>query len=394
MMAMFDMECRGTGRREGDLVRKMDSRLRERYSRQILFADIGETGQERLSASSAALVGCGALGTALANLLVRAGLGKLRIVDRDFVEESNLQRQTLFEEADAREALPKAVAAERRLIAVNSEAKIEGVVADLTSANVHDLLGNFPLLLDGTDNFETRLLINDYAVSRSVPWVYAAVVGSYGVTMTVRPGETACLACLAEPGGIPFNSTEDSSELDDAAETPEMRLDGVIHENVAAGSELTCDTAGVLGAAAGAIACMEATAAIKLLLGKFKARDDRLVSYDVWSGHFQAIRVARRPDCRACGRREFRYLQGEAQPHLTMCGRDSVQIHEMRRRLDLSSLGRTLAAGGHEVRHNEFLLRFRVPPCELTVFADGRAIVKGTRDPAVARSLYARYIGS
>ncbi len=373
----------------------MDSRLRERYSRQILFADIGETGQERLSASSAVLVGCGALGTALANLLVRAGLGKLRIVDRDFVEASNLQRQTLFEEADAREALPKAVAAERRLIAVNSEAKIEGIVADLSSANVHDLLGNFPLLLDGTDNFETRLLINDYAVSRSVPWVYAAVVGSYGVTMTVRPGETACLACLAETGGMPPGEIPfDSSELNDAAEAPEMSLNGVSHENEGGGSEPTCDTAGVLGAAAGAIACMQVTAAIKLLLGKFKARDDRLVSYDVWSGHFQAIRVARRPDCRACGRREFRYLQGEAQPHLTMCGRDSVQIHEMRRRLDLSSLGRTLAAGGHEVRHNEFLLRFRVPPCELTVFADGRAIVKGTRDPAVARSLYARYIGS
>jgi adenylyltransferase/sulfurtransferase len=368
----------------------MDSRLRERYSRQILFADIGETGQERLSASSAVLVGCGALGTALANLLVRAGLGKLRIVDRDFVEASNLQRQTLFEEADARESLPKAVAAERRLIAVNSEAKIEGVVADVTSANVHDLLGNFPLVLDGTDNFETRLLINDYAVSRNVPWVYAAVVGSYGVTMTVRPGETACLACLAEPTGIPL----DSSALDDAAKTPGMRLDGANNEGVGAVSEPTCDTAGVLGAAAGAIACMEATAAIKLLLGKFSTRDDRLVSYDVWSGHFQAIHVARRSDCRACGRREFRYLQGEAQPHLTMCGRDSVQIHERRRRLDLSSLGRTLAAGGHEVRHNEFLLRFRVPPCELTVFADGRAIVKGTRDPAVARSLYARYIGS
>src|SRR5579862_4095076 len=216
----------------------MDANLRDRYSRQILFAEIGETGQERLSASSAVLVGCGALGTAVANLLVRAGLGKLRIVDRDFVEASNLQRQTLFEEADAREALPKAVAAERRLIAFNSEAKIEGIVADLTSANVHDLLCNFPLLLDGTDNFETRLLINDFAVSRSVSWVYAAVVGSYGVTMTVRPGETACLACLAEPGG-PF----DGSEFDDTAEIPETRLDGVSRENVAGGTEPTCDTA-------------------------------------------------------------------------------------------------------------------------------------------------------
>jgi adenylyltransferase/sulfurtransferase len=371
----------------------MDSKLQERYSRQILFAGIGETGQERLCASSAVLVGCGALGTALANLLVRAGLGNLRIVDRDFVEASNLQRQTLFEEADAREALPKAVASERRLAAINSDARIEGVVADVTPANVHGVLGGFPLFLDGTDNFETRQLINDYAVSHAIPWIYTAVVASYGVTMAVRPGETACLACLAEPGGLPFGS-----ESDDPTGDPEMRLDGANHGNFATDgateSEPTCDTAGVLGAAAGAIACMAATAAIKLLIGKFGTRDDRLVSYDVWGGHFQAVRVARRPDCRACGRREFRYLDGEAQPHLTMCGRDSVQIHERRRRLDLSSLGRSLAAGGHEVRHNEFLLRFRVPPCEITVFADGRAIVKGTRDPAVARSLYARYIGS
>src|SRR5579862_2878463 len=180
----------------------MDPQQRERYSRQVLFAEIGEQGQERLCNSSAVLVGCGALGTALANLLIRAGLGRLRIVDRDFVEPSNLQRQTLFEESDAAQALPKAVAAERRLRAINSAAKIEGVVADLSPANSEELLGGFPILLDGTDNFETRLLVNDFAVSRSIPWVYAAVVASYGVTMAIRPGETACLACLAEsPSG-------------------------------------------------------------------------------------------------------------------------------------------------------------------------------------------------
>src|SRR5579862_8975737 len=350
----------------------MDANLRDRYSRQILFAEIGEPGQERLASSAAALVGCGALGTALSNLLVRAGLGRLRLVDRDFVESSNLQRQTLFEEADAREALPKAVAAERRLHAVNKDVQIEGLVADLTPANIAELLGGFPLLLDGTDNFETRLLVNDYAVKNGLPWVYSAVVASYGVTMVVRPGETACLACL--------------TETDRVGATPP--------ENGGATLEPTCDTVGVLGPAAGVVASLAAASALKLLLGKFREADDRLVSCDVWTSRFQSIRVARRPDCRACGRREFPYLEGAAQPHLTLCGRDSVQIHERGRALDLATLGRRLAAGGSEARYNDFLLRFRVSPYEITVFADGRAIVKGTRDPAVARSLYARYIGA
>ena len=207
-------------------ITNMDTTLRERYSRQILFAEIGEQGQERLCGSSVVIAGCGALGTALANLLVRAGVGRLRIVDRDFVEASNLQRQTLFEEEDAREALPKAVAAERRLKAINADVRVEGIVADLTPGNAEELLGGFPLLLDGTDNFETRLLLNDYAVKHGTPWVYAAVVSSYGVTMTIRPDVTACLACLMEAG-----DTNVTAE----AERPEP----------------TCDTVGVLGAAAG-----------------------------------------------------------------------------------------------------------------------------------------------
>jgi molybdopterin/thiamine biosynthesis adenylyltransferase len=341
----------------------MDPKLYEKYSRQILFAEIGEAGQQRLLESRAVLVGCGALGTALANLLVRAGVGHLRIIDRDFVEPSNLQRQTLFEEADARDALPKAVAAERRLRATNSGVQVEGVVADLSPANAEELLGGFALLLDGTDNFETRFLLNDAAVKLSVPWIYAAVVGSYGLTMTILPGETACLACLLESGA---------------------------HQ----GAEETCDTVGVLGAAAGVIASIEAAEAIKLLGGKRQALHRRLISFDVWSGRFQAVSVARNADCRVCARREFRHLEGEAQPHLTMCGRDSVQIHERGRRLDLAVLRSRLQPAVAEVRNNDFLLRFRVPPYEMTVFADGRAIIKGTQDPTVARSLYARYIGS
>jgi molybdopterin/thiamine biosynthesis adenylyltransferase len=345
----------------------MDPKSYERYSRQILFSEIGEAGQERLLQSSAVMVGCGALGTALANLLVRAGVGKLRIVDRDFVEPSNLQLQTLFEESDAQEALPKAVAAERRLRAINSGVSVEGIVADLSPKNAAELLRGFPLILDGTDNFETRFLLNDIAIHFNVPWIYAAVVASYGVTMTVRPGQTACLACALE------------TESGNSSQTT--------------GSEDTCDTVGVLGAAAGVIASIEAAEAIKLLTGKSAEAGGRLTSYDVWSRKFQSVRVARNPECRACARREFRYLEGEAQPHLTMCGRDSVQIHERRRELDLAALGKRIAPTVAEVRENGFLLRFRVPPYEMTVFADGRAIIKGTRDTSVARSLYARYIG-
>lgn len=346
----------------------MDPRVYERYSRQILFREVGEAGQLHLLNSSAVIVGCGALGTVLANLLVRAGIGKLRIVDRDFVEPSNLQRQTLFEESDANEALPKAVAAERRLRAINSGVSVEGIVADLGPKNAEELLGGFPLILDGTDNFETRFLLNDIAIHLNVPWIYAAVVGSYGVTLTVLPGKTACLACALESeSGNGSHSTS---------------------------SEDTCDTVGVLGAAAGMIASIEAAEAIKLLAGKSESAGGRLVSFDVWSGKFQSVGVARNPDCLACVRRDFRYLEGEAQPHLTMCGRDSVQIHERRRQLDLAALGKRIAPTVAEVRENGFLLRFRVPPYEMTVFADGRAIIKGTREPSVARSLYARYIGT
>ncbi len=343
----------------------MDPKTQEKYSRQILFAELGETGQQRLLDGRAVLVGCGALGTAVANLLVRAGVGALRIIDRDFVEASNLQRQTLFEESDARDALPKSIAAERRLRAINSDVRTEGIVADLGPDNAEELLRGFPLILDGTDNFDTRFLVNDTAVKLGVPWIYAAAVSSYGVTMTVLPGETACLACLLEAQGA-----------------------------AAAGVEETCDTVGVLGAVAVAIAAIESAEAIKLLTGNAEALHRRLVAFDVWSGRYQAIRVARNPGCRACGRREFRYLEGEAQPHLTLCGRESVQIHERRRQLDLAALDRRLRPAVAEVRHNDFLLRFRVPPYELTVFADGRAIIKGTRDPSVARSLYARYIGA
>ena len=338
--------------------------LREKYSRQILFAGMGEEGQRRLSQASAIIVGCGAIGAASANLLARAGLGRLCIVDRDFVEPSNLQRQTLFDEADAREALPKAVAAERNLRSINSSVSVAGIVSDLTPKTAAELLTGFDLILDGTDNFETRFLVNDFAVQHGKPWIYAAAVASYGATLTIRPGITPCLACLLESGGA------------------------------AQGLEETCDTIGVLGPIVNLIASLEAAEAMKLLAGREEALHGRLLSCDVWTGRFQSIHVARNPDCRACVRREFTYLEGEAQPHITMCGRDSVQIHERSRVLDLAVLRTRLTSTASDVRQNDFLIRFRIPPYEMTVFADGRAILKGSQDPAVARSLYAQYIGS
>jgi adenylyltransferase/sulfurtransferase len=338
--------------------------LQEKYSRQMLFAGIGPEGQQRLLGSRVAIVGCGAIGAAAANLLVRAGVGYTRIIDRDFVEPSNLQRQTLFDESDALNVLPKAVAAERKLRSINSSVAVEGIVADLSPRNAEALLGGVDLLLDGTDNFETRFLINDVSVKSSRPWIYAAGVASYGLTMTIRPAATACLACLLESA------------------------------HAAQGLDETCDTIGVLGPIINLIASLEVAEALKLLAGHPEALHGRLLSCNVWTGRMQSIGVARNLECRACARRDFTYLEGEAQPRITLCGRDSVQIHERARALDLGVLGLRLKPLVDDVRQNDFLVRFRIAPYEMTVFADGRAILKGTKDPAVARSLYARYIGA
>lgn len=329
----------------------------------MLFAGIGEAGQRRLAAARVAIVGCGALGSAQASALVRAGVGHVRIVDRDFVEESNLQRQMLFDEADAREALPKAVAAEKKLRAINSSVEIRGIVADLTPENAEELLAGVELILDGTDNFETRNLINDIAVKSARPWIYGAVVGSYGVAMAIVPGRTACLTCLLE----------------------DRREAGVVE---------TCDTAGVISPAANWVAAFQVSQALQFLVGSWALEDARLVRADLWRNEFHSSPAPPpRADCRTCARREFVHLAGESRPQITLCGRNSVQIHERGRRLDLDALCQRLAAHG-EVRNNPYLLRLRLPEHELTLFADGRAIIRGTTDPALARSIYARYVGS
>jgi molybdopterin-synthase adenylyltransferase len=339
----------------------MNAGERERYSRQILFPGIGEAGQEALLRSHAVIVGCGALGSFHAAALARAGCGRMTIVDRDYIEPSNLHRQWLFEEADAAEGLPKAAAAQRRIAAINSSIRVRGVVADLTASNAEELLGEAGVILDGTDNFDTRYLINDFAVSRGIPWIYGAAVGSYGLTMPVIPPRTACLRCVypTPPGG----------------------------------AQPTCETAGVLNAIVSAVASLQVADALKVLCGHADQVQARITTMDVWNGGIRQIAAPPRDaDCPTCGRGEFPYLEESSRPAATLCGRNAVQINERRRPIDLAELKGRLEGLG-EVRANEYALRFVTTPYEMTIFPDGRAIVKGTSDTGVARSLYARYVG-
>jgi adenylyltransferase/sulfurtransferase len=340
----------------------MSLELDERYSRQILFHGIGAEGQKRLAGARVAVVGCGATGSAVASLLARSGVGHLRIIDRDYVEPSNLQRQNLFDENDARDSLPKAVAAARRIAAFNSQIVAEPQVADLTPENASTLLAEVDLILDGTDKFETRYLINDFAVDRNLPWIYAAAVGSYGVTLNVIPGQTACLACLFPDS--PHGTFE------------------------------TCETAGILNSAVNLIASIEATEALKFLVGADDKLRRTLLSFDVWTNDRAELQAGNpRPGCRACGERDLVHLEGKGRPHITLCGRNSVQIHERHRPVDFIEMNQRLTPHG-TVRHNDFVLKFWREPYEMTLFADGRAIIKGTTDTGIARSLYARFVGS
>ena len=340
----------------------MDLQDRDRYSRQILFAHIGERGQEALIHSHAAIVGCGALGCFHAEALARAGVGRITIVDRDYVEPANLQRQWLFDEHDAAEALPKAAAAERAIARINSRIAVRGIIADLRPANIHELLEGAAVILDGLDNFETRFLLNDYAVSTRTPWIYGAAVGAYGLTMPVLPGESACLRC--------------------------------IYPQPPSGAQPTCETAGVLNSVTAAVASLQVAEALKLLSGNREAVRSRITTMDIWDGTIRQVdQPSRDPDCPACARRQFPYLEGAHHAPISLCGRNAVQIHDRRRPLDLAELRLRLAPLG-EVRANEFALRFAAPPYEMTIFPDGRAIIKGTTEPGIARSLYARYIGN
>lgn len=338
--------------------------LAERYARQTIFPAIGPDGQERLNQARVLVVGVGALGTHLADTLARAGVGFLRIVDRDLPEITNLQRQVLFDEADVEAGLPKAIAGAKRLEAINSEITIEPHVLDVNPTNVESLIEDVDFVVDGTDNFEIRYLVNDACVKLGKPWVYGGVIGSYGMTMTIIPGTTPCLRCIFPDAPAP-------------------------------GDAPTCDTAGVIGPAVMVVAGLEAAEAMKLAVGAHDKLNRDLIAVDVWELSIDRVPLGEpNPDCPACGRREFTFLDRTAPSHTTqLCGRDAIQVlvHPPAK-ISLPTLAERLKVAG-KVGYNAFLLRFQANGYDLTVFPDGRAIIKGTTDPTEARSVYARYIG-
>lgn len=339
--------------------------MNERYSRQILFREIGANGQEKLRASRILLVGCGALGCSHAEMLARAGVGTLRIVDRDFVEFTNLQRQTLFSEQDADDRLPKAVAAKARLAGINSEVQIDAVVADVNASNIEELVSGCDLVLDGADNFQVRYLVNDASVKAGIPWIYGAAVSSYGTTMTIRPRITACLRCVFE-------------EIPDAGSSP------------------TCDTAGVIMPIISTISAIQVSEALKLLVGDIDALHGSLIQTDIWANERHQVRLGpAAEECPCCGKGSYEFLDADRQEFAAvLCGRDAVQIAPSKGSVvDIEALGERLKFTT-AVTLNEYLLRFDAEEHEMTVFRDGRAIIKGTDDIARARSLYARYVGS
>lgn len=339
----------------------------DRYSRQIRFPAFGEDSQHKLMSSRVTICGCGALGTVLANHLVRAGVGFVRIVDRDFIETHNLQRQILFDETDVADNLPKAEAAARKLRLINSQVTIEPVVTDIDHTNILDLVSDADLILDGTDNFETRYLINDAAVKLGKPWIFGGVLGSEGQTMTILPGQTPCLRCVIESSPPP-------------------------------GMAPTCETAGVLGPAVAVVASFEAVEAIKLLAGKLDALNRELIMFDTWDWNFRRLKIASllgKVDCPTCQRKNFEWLDGTMGSHTTaLCGRNAVQIVQRRTEpLDFAEMAARLNSLGN-VRHNAYMLRFATEGYEFTVFPDGRAIIKGTNDIPKARTLYSQFVGA
>lgn len=336
----------------------------ERYSRQILFDGIGNAGQQRLLKSRVLIIGCGALGSAQAESLARAGIGRLRIVDRDFVECSNLQRQTMFTERDAEERLPKAIAAANHIREINGEVETEPEIVDVNQSNIERLITGCELVLDGTDNFATRYLLNDACVKHKVNWIYGAAVGSYGVSLTIRPHQTPCLRCVFE-------------EAPPAASAP------------------TCDTSGVIMPIINVVAAIQVSEALKLLTGHIEELHQSLMQFDVWRNEWRKINPGKPlPECPPCGLGRYDGLQpSSGEFAAVLCGRNAVQISPPRAtRLDFEQLAGRLRATG-DVRFNDYLLRFSTGEYELTVFQDARSIIRGTNEIAIARSLYAKYIG-
>jgi molybdopterin-synthase adenylyltransferase len=341
--------------------------MQERYSRQVLFRGIGAEGQARIGESHVLLIGCGALGSVVAEILVRAGVGRLTVIDRDYIDESNLQRQSLFTESDCRNGLPKAIAATNRLREINSQVEVVGQVMDVRAGTIETLLDGVSLILDGTDNFETRYLVNDVSVKYRIPWVYGACVGAYGLCSPIIPGMTPCLRCMIEQ--LP-----------------------------PAGSSPTCDTAGIIGPAVHLVASLESAEALKILTGNLKQLSRRLVCIDLWENRIAQVDLGKDgpdPACPACGLNDFEFLRGTREGHShSLCGRNAVQVwSDSGQSIAFAPIAERLGALG-EVEYNEYLLRARVPPYEIALFRDGRAIIRGTQDSDEARRVYSRYVGN
>jgi len=397
---------------------------RDRYSRQILFPGIGPLGQQRLAASHVAIVGCGAMGAASASLLARAGVGTLTLIDRDFVEHSNLQRQVLFDEADARDTLPKAEAARRHIALFNSRVTVHAHIADLTPTNIAELLApaglhgtgqpTVQIILDATDNFETRYLINDFAVQRGIPWIYAAAIGAYAATMNILPLSLSSRT-LSERSESKGEGPASATSNQQPTTVPPTACLACIFPKPPTGNVETCDTAGILSTAVNLAASIQVTETLKFLTGQPHRMRRTLLSFDLWNpvgngrpegngysegssylDHSEISAGTPRAGCPVCTERIFTHLAGQDRAHITLCGRDSVQIHEHHRPIDFAALRARLAAHAEieALRCNDLILRFRRGPLTLTLFTDGRAIVQGTTDIAVARSLYARFVGS
>jgi molybdopterin/thiamine biosynthesis adenylyltransferase len=333
----------------------------ERYSRQILFQPIGEEGQRRIRHASVAVLGCGALGSFQADALARAGVGRLVLIDRDYVEFSNLQRQWLYDESDAAAETPKALAAKRHLARVNRRVAVDAHVADFAPSNAEELVDGVDLVLDGSDNFEARYLLNDVCVKFRIPWVYGAAIGSYGITMPIVPEAGPCFAC--------------------------------VYPEPPSGMQPTCDVDGVLASTTGAVAALQVAAGLRLLVG-WPGFNSRIHTLDVWEGTSKWISAGTRDEeCIVCGKREFRFLEERRRSPVSLCGRNAVQLHATAGPLDLKSLADRLKPMG-DVRLNDFALRLSLPKYDVTVFSDGRAIVKGTTNVGIARSVFAQLVGN
>ncbi|WP_251551643.1 thiazole biosynthesis adenylyltransferase ThiF [Neobacillus muris] len=339
--------------------------MKDRYSRQMLFPPIGNGGQEKISRKHVLIIGAGALGSANAEALVRAGIGQLTIVDRDYVEWSNLQRQQLYTEQDAEKRLPKAIAAKNRLTAINSTVKIAAVIADASVPELEEWAQNVDLIMDATDNFETRMMINDVSQKYHVPWIYGACVGSYGISYTIIPDKTPCLACLL--GSVPLGG-------------------------------LTCDTAGIISPAVTMVAAYQMTEGLKILAGDLEALRNRLVSFDLWKNQFSAIKVdpLKKGDCPSCGKmRSYPFLAFENQTKTAvLCGRDTVQIRPPSPVVrDLAALEKVLLNQGGTVHRNPYLLSYDAGSHRMVIFKDGRVLVHGTKDLSEAKSFYHKLLG-